>query len=207
VEQGEIENRLLSHDYIKEAVVIPKKNRQEETRLYAYLVTDKKLGEEEIREYLLAGLPDYMVPAKFICLEEIPLSPNGKVDRQKLMDMSEISGLKAIYTPPRTPTEKKLAQIWRDELELEKVGIKDNYFNIGGDSIKSISLLNLVNKTFETKLKIVDLYSNNTIEQLALNIQQGTDEDNASEYAEVLNEVEAMKNRILKEMKGKTNGN
>lgn len=200
IEPGEIENLLQSYKGIIEAVVLSREESGYDT-LYAYIVTAGELNVSEIRDFLLIRLPEYMVPTYFIKLEQIPRTATGKIDSKKLMEKKGKLKSGKEYVPPRDKIEEKLAQIWKEELELERVGVYDNYFNLGGDSIKSIGLLNVINDTFHTGLKIVDLYSYNTIEKLAkrINIDSTDSEDhsNSNQYNEVLGKIEELKDKIL----------
>ncbi|MGD2085121.1 MAG: amino acid adenylation domain-containing protein [Candidatus Aminicenantes bacterium] len=197
IELGEIENQLLQHPEIKEAIVMAKEDKRGDKYLCAYLVARVELNVTELREHLLKYLPEYMVPAQFVELKQMPLTPNGKIDRKKLPEPDQNINSGVRYVAPQTQMEKKLEEIWKDELELEKVGIHDNYFNIGGDSIKSIRLINLVNQKLNTNLKIVDLYINNTIEKLANKLENLTPTPCDVDYNEALIEMAEWKNRII----------
>jgi amino acid adenylation domain-containing protein len=197
IEPGEIENQLLGCPGIKETVVITKENEAKEKILLAFYVSHHPLEISLIREYLSGSLPGYMIPAHFVELEQIPLTPTGKIDRKKLLQLSDNIRPEAEYLPPQNPTEEKLVKIWQELLKLEKVGINDNFFNIGGDSIKTIGLLNLINKEFNTDLKTVDLYENDTVRKTAKKIAnyRETAVDNNKE--EVLQEIAALRSSIL----------
>jgi amino acid adenylation domain-containing protein len=196
IELEGIENQLQKHRKIKDAVVIAREPGKGEKYLCAYVVSDEKLNVSEIKEYLLMNLPSYMVPPYFVELEQIPLTPNGKVDKNALAKM-DIDILETVYVAPRNETEKKVADIWQNLLDLEKVSIKDNFFNIGGDSIKTISLINLLNKEFGTKLVLLDLYENETIEKVTHKINKACTVQHNPMREEVLNGIEELKNRAL----------
>ncbi|HEX3029117.1 MAG TPA: amino acid adenylation domain-containing protein [Clostridia bacterium] len=141
IELGEIENQLMKHDSIKEAVVIDKTNQNNGKFLCAYFVSDNELTVTQLKEHMLNELPSYMVPSYFTRLEKMPLTPNGKIDRKKLPepDTSSINtGVE--FVPPRNKEEEALAQIWCEVLGLSKVSIEDNFFNLGGDSIKAVEV-------------------------------------------------------------------
>nr|BBH90794.1 hypothetical protein KTC_55450 [Thermosporothrix sp. COM3] len=159
IELGEIEAELGQHPAVKEAVVVAREDMPGHKRLVAYLVPkqatasseaepqrlspqDAGISLEELRSYLLERLPYYMVPASFLFLDRIPLTPNGKVDRRALPAPDQARPeLEAEFVPPRTATEEKLAQIWTEVLGLEKVGVHDNYFDLGGASIQSLEMI------------------------------------------------------------------
>jgi tyrocidine synthetase III len=199
VEIGEIENRLLSHGNVKEAAVAAREDQEGNKYLCAYLVTAGELDVTSIAEYLLQTLPGYMVPTHFVELERIPLTATGKIDRKQLQEMSY--GIKSAsdYVPPRNSLEEKLVEIWKDKLQLDKIGIKDNYFHMGGDSIKSIGLLTAINEGLGKNLKVADLYVNNTIELLANKIVEdsGEPDNTQNEYNEALQEIESLQQSIL----------
>jgi len=209
VEPGEIENRLMAHKQIKEAVVIAREipgtrgTGEQPTYkvLCAYVVSQNQLDNPGIRNYLAEYLPDYMVPTYFIHLKQMPLTPTGKIDRRALSKMDIQTREEIKYVPPRTSIEKRLVDIWARFLDIEKVGIRDNFFNIGGDSIKSISLLNIINKDLQANVELVDLYQNETIEKLAAKLaSSGTIvEDTGHEI--VLKEMHQLKIKILANMK------
>jgi amino acid adenylation domain-containing protein len=198
VELGEIENILLKHPEIKEAIVLVKKAAiGTKKTLWGFLSSPKRLSEAEIREYLSEQLPSYMIPSTFVQLEKIPLIPSGKADK-KLLQAVELEQDEN-YVPPGNETQQKLQDIWKNNLGLEKVGVIDNFFNIGGDSIKSISLINKVNQEFETNLKIRDLFQNETIEKLADIIDKSEVKKTGptEEYQQTLKELELLKDKFM----------
>jgi acyl-coenzyme A synthetase/AMP-(fatty) acid ligase len=140
IELGEIESRLVEYEGLKEAVVTAQEDRTGDKHLLAYIVPSAgKVGEGQLREYLSAKLPDYMVPSYFIHLDELPLTTSGKIDRKSLPQPSEetFAG-KVQYAAPRTDAEVKLVAIWSDILGLrrETIGIDDNFFERGGAFLK-----------------------------------------------------------------------
>src|SRR6185369_14325009 len=147
IELGEIEAALSSHAEVRQCVVavVEREHRQ----LVAYVVTagekDGSDGAAELskawRQHLLECLPDYMVPNAFVVLDQMPLIPNGKVDRRSLPSLDQSSQpVSARYLEPRTPTEELLAGIWSEVLGRRQVGIDDNFFELGGDSILSLQI-------------------------------------------------------------------
>jgi len=168
IELGEIEARLCAHEQVSEAVVIAADAGVQEKELVACLVSGSSLTINELRKYLSKELPDYMIPSRFIQLDKIPLTVNGKIDRELLLSSgrSEItSGIE--YVPASTETEEKLAGIWQEHLDVDKIGIRDDYFQLGGDSIKMIRLISKINKIFETDLPVAIFYEKPTIAALA----------------------------------------
>ncbi|WP_139488459.1 non-ribosomal peptide synthase/polyketide synthase [Brevibacillus dissolubilis] len=144
VELGEIETALYGYPAIRETVVIAREDVPGTKRLAAYLVLEEGLEVQisELRLYLKEKLPEYMVPSAYVIMDSLPLTPNGKVDRKALPvpDYAQ-PGLDGEFVAPETFIEKKLAEIWRDVLGVETVGIHDNFFDLGGDSIISIQIV------------------------------------------------------------------
>ncbi|MDQ1354014.1 MAG: hypothetical protein QG657_4323, partial [Acidobacteriota bacterium] len=203
IELGEIENELARHKAIKECVVLEKEGKWGDKYLCAYFVAmekdDNDIMPGELRDYLSGKLPHYMVPAYFIRLEKMPLTGSGKVDRKTLQGISGAVTSHEEYAEPVTHIEKKLVDAWKEALNIEKVGIKDRFFSIGGDSLRVIRLISSVNKRLEVNLEIIDLYRNETIEMLAKRIEEVRDFSLNDELAKMYEELEAFKERILSE--------
>jgi tyrocidine synthetase III len=202
IELGEIESQLLRYEFVKEAVVIAREDINGDKYLSAYMVMkdpNTELDVAAVIEFLLQSLPDYVIPAYFFKIDKIPVTPNGKIDRKGLPEPEGdlITGVE--FVAPRTEMETKLENLWKEELKLEKIGVLDNYFTIGGDSIKSIKLVSLINKKFSGNLKIVDLYVNNSIEKLATLMESGkfTQTGDGEELVAAQSEVENLKDRIM----------
>ncbi|MCP4148758.1 MAG: amino acid adenylation domain-containing protein, partial [bacterium] len=173
IELGEIENQLLTHEEIKDAVVIAKDEGNGEKNLCAFYVAVKReagVETEELRAYLTGKLPVYMVPAYFEELQEIPLTPNGKVDT-KALGKIQIS-TQSNYVAPGSEPEIKLVKIWANLLGIaeERIGIKDNFFQLGGHSLRATTLVNLVLKEFNVNLEIADVFAGPTIQDMAQKI-------------------------------------
>lgn len=164
IELGEIEHQLLSHDLIKDTVVIPQKAEGEQY-LLGYYVSEEQLEPSVLRGYLLQKLPNYMVPSYFIHLDKIPLNINGKIDKKSLPAPEKVGGTG--FVAPSNEAEEALLEVWSDVLGVEGIGVTDNFFLIGGDSIKAIRLSSEINERLGTSLKVADLYLNQTIVELA----------------------------------------
>ncbi|HLP59141.1 MAG TPA: amino acid adenylation domain-containing protein, partial [Candidatus Deferrimicrobium sp.] len=174
VEPGEIENRLLNYPGIKEVVVLVREEDRGGKYLCAYVVSEREYGISELREYLAMGLPDYMVPSYFVPLEKIPLTPNGKVDREALPEPGLKSG--ESYAAPRDAVEMKLVELWSEVLGRDalhgaqlqtSIGIHDNFFELGGHSLKSVLLVAKIHKELNTKIPLEEVFRTPTIEGLA----------------------------------------
>ncbi|MCP4152098.1 MAG: amino acid adenylation domain-containing protein, partial [bacterium] len=179
VELGEIERSLLTHPEIKEVVVLLREIEKNDNILCAYVVlgqgkqtiemknSDNQLNTA-LREHLAHYLPGYMIPAHFIRQKKIPLTPTGKIDRKALSQI-QISNLKTqTYIAPRNETEKKMTDIWTDILghPQEKLGIDDDFFQIGGHSLKATLLAARIHKQFDIKLSLTEIFKNTTIRTL-----------------------------------------
>jgi amino acid adenylation domain-containing protein len=175
IELGEIEAMFNHHPAIREAVVMVREDEEREKHLVAYLVGEQEPTPtvSELRRYLGAKLPDYMVPAQYVWLAQMPLSVNGKIDRQALpAPENERPKLCEEYCAPRTPTEELLAGIWSEVLHVERIGIHDTFFELGGESILAIKLLSRINKDFNIELPLRSLFEQPTIAVLATTIVQ-----------------------------------
>ena len=167
VESGEIESLLLRHEAIKEAVILAKKDENIENYLCAYIVSDKKIPSEELKEYLSRELPDYMIPRYFIPLEKMPVTPNGKINRRRLPEPEEMIASESVYVAPINKTEKKLVEIWQEVLAVKKIGINDNFIELGGHSLLVISILSKIHQEFNVVLQLGDVFDNPTIKEMA----------------------------------------
>ncbi|MCP5048769.1 MAG: non-ribosomal peptide synthetase, partial [bacterium] len=174
IELGEIEVQLLSHESIKEAVVIALDDGSGNKYLCAYYVPVQgdfvpaaQCTAAQLKEYLSRYLPDYMVPSYFVSLESLPLTPSGKVDRRNLpAPAPEEITAGSDYAAPQTPVEIKLAEIWTEVLGRETIGLDDNFFEIGGDSIKVIQIVSRMGNA-GYKLETKDVLRNPQIGRLA----------------------------------------
>jgi acyl carrier protein len=176
IELGEIESVLATHAGVQEALVIVG-GEGEQQKLVAYLVLkeDAKsaLSAGELRRYLRTKLPEHMVPASYWQLEALPLLPSGKVKRsalvgcggRALVDQEELAA-------PRNEVEEKLAEIWRELLELEQVGIEQNFFELGGHSLLVLQVTARIRRTFEVELPVRSVFEAPTIAGLAMEVQK-----------------------------------
>ncbi|WP_074262236.1 non-ribosomal peptide synthase/polyketide synthase [Pseudomonas aeruginosa] len=169
IELGEIEASLLEHPWVREAAVLAVDGKQ----LVGYVVLESEGGDwrEVLAAHLAASLPEYMVPAQWLALERMPLSPNGKLDR-KALPAPEVSVAQAGYSAPRNAVERTLAEIWQDLLGVERVGLDDNFFSLGGDSIVSIQVVSRARQA-GLQLSPRDLFQHQNIRSLALAAKAG----------------------------------
>lgn len=171
IELGEIENHLLKVPGIIEGTVIDRLSADNERYLCAYFVAGRQIDETEVRKTLSAWMPHYMVPAYFMQIKEMPLSRNGKLDRKKL-PLPQVFRKTGFFESPLTLTEKQIAKIWSALLKVEQVGRSDNYFHLGGDSLKALRVVVDINKCFGSDLRIGDIFSRPVLKELALFLDQ-----------------------------------
>ncbi|MDQ1350672.1 MAG: hypothetical protein QG657_974 [Acidobacteriota bacterium] len=167
IELGEIETQLLKHEDIKGAVVLFKESAGAVPSLFAYIATEKEFNIPQLREYLAGVLPDYMIPAHFMQVEKIPLTLNGKVDRKALELLAKRIDPSATYVAPQNEIEKKIAGIWQEVLNRDKVGIHDNYFEVGGTSFDIIRINGKLREVFQLEIPIVSMFRYTTVHSLA----------------------------------------
>ncbi len=167
IELGEIENQLLTHQAIKEVVVIDRIDHTGTKYLCGYIVTDTEILLLELRKYLATELPDYMIPAQFVKLDKMPLTPNGKIDKKALPapDGSISTGVE--YVAPQDEIEEKLIEIFSDLLGIAKVSVNDNFFEIGGHSLSAMQLVSKVEREFNVELPLREVFKNSTVKELA----------------------------------------
>ncbi len=172
IELEEIQKVLLGIPEVLEAVVLVT-NKKDGNELEAYVVKGNEISEEKIRQTLMDKLPVYMVPARFIEMDSIPVNSNGKVDRKKLSTYSQKMSKNTFYKSPRSLIEFKLIEIWEDILGIKPIGVDDNFFLIGGHSLKAVELINRIYNTFGIKLPLTLLFKSPTVTDLAVHINKG----------------------------------
>ncbi len=174
IELGEIERVLAQHPQVRENIVLARQIATQEKQLVAYIVAHDRnsLPSEQLREFIQQRLPDYLMPSAFVFLEVLPLTPNGKIDRQALPAPSrERPQLEQAYIAPQNDLERILAKIWCDLLGLERVGINDNYFDLGGTSISILQVAIEIHQQLGTEIPVVKLFQHSTIAGLAEYLQ------------------------------------
>ena len=175
IELGEIETALTQHDLVNEAVVLVREDKPGDRRLTAYYKSSAPQPPKtaELRNFLKENLPEYMIPAAFVYMDEFPLTANGKVDRRALPKPEQSRDeLESIFVAPRTEKEKQLAQIWIELLGIEKVGVHDSFFELGGHSLIGTQLISRIRDVFSVELPLRALFENPTIAGLAQAIEQ-----------------------------------
>ncbi|MBK9394967.1 MAG: amino acid adenylation domain-containing protein, partial [Uliginosibacterium sp.] len=169
IELGEIEAALRQQALVREAVVVVREDEPGDKRLVAYIVADGAAADvvDSLRTQLRSSLPDYMVPSAFVVLETLPLTPNGKVDRKALPAPERESQVGAEYVAPGNGLEQELAAVWQEVLRMEKVGVDDNFFDLGGNSLLVTRVHARIKPLFEREVRVVDLFRYPTIRLLA----------------------------------------
>jgi len=170
IELGEIEHVLELQEGIDQCVVMTSKV-QDELVIVTYLVSEHPVDKQELRLSLGQELPEYMLPSYYVFLDEMPLTPNGKIDKKALPPISSDDVIKREYVAPTNEIEETLAQLWEEVLGLEKIGVTDNFFELGGNSLKATVLINKINKAYNTRFSIQDLYETQEIMGVSKKLQ------------------------------------
>lgn len=168
IELGEIENQLMETNKVKQAVVLAQVNDTGDKELVAYLVPQNNTEKGVVKEMLKEKLPEFMIPARFHFLDELPLTKNGKIDKKALLEFKEAKEEKELAIAPRNATEEKLVQIFKEVLaRKEDVGIHDNFFAIGGQSLKAVMLVSRIKNELGISIQIKDVFATPTIASLS----------------------------------------
>jgi acyl carrier protein len=160
IELGEVGAVLQGYEGIRQVVVIVR-----DQRLWAYYVSEGELGASDLRSYVQGYLPAYMVPVHYIWLSAMPLTGNGKIDKAALPSPAGGLGSKT-YVAPRTALEEQLSKIWREVLGLDRVGMEDNFFEIGGHSLSAIQVISRIYRDLSVRLELRDLFLRPTLSEL-----------------------------------------
>ena len=185
IELGEIEEVLQQSELVSDAVVLAREDKSGAKQLVAYIVPDQQTVKSresgangvlhaDIKSWMQQRLPEYMIPGIIVELNELPLTPNGKIDKKALPDAEPNDLIGNEYVAPRNELEEKLAEIWKEVLEMERIGVYDNFFDLGGHSLKAIQLISRLHKRLHVKTDIAKILSNPTIHDLSrvLELQQ-----------------------------------
>jgi acyl carrier protein len=200
IELGEIEATLSEHQGIREAVVIAREDSEGDVRLVAYIIwqNGSSVLASDVKDYLKVKLPDYMIPSHYLTIDKFPLTPNGKIDRKAFPDYSEyISEL----TPkdrilPANELEEKIASVWRDLLKMPKVGINDNFFDIGGHSLLAVQLHSRLKEVLDPELTLIDIFTYPTIHSIEAFVNKKANSKNEILNVHNSKRVAMSKNRI-----------
>ncbi|MCP5099950.1 MAG: AMP-binding protein, partial [Chloroflexi bacterium] len=195
IELGEIESALRLHPQVRDCLVVTRELDGQPTQLVAYCVMADANGKEtavSLRQFLQTHLPSYMIPATFITLEQFSYTPNGKIDHRALpapmLDRSHA------YVAPTTETEHCVADIWADVLNSPKVGIHDNFFDLGGHSLIATQIVSRIRQALQVELPIRTLFESQTVAELVKNLPTTDlfDESEEALLADLMNEFESI---------------
>jgi amino acid adenylation domain-containing protein len=210
IELGEIEAVLSQHPDVQESLVISRSDVSGNQRLVAYIISNHELERTDFgswRNFLKQKLPDYMVPSSFVFLKSFPLTPNGKIDRKALPEPEAINPqFSATYVAPQTEIEQAIATVWQQVLHLEKVGVGDNFFDLGGHSLLMAQAHSQLREVVERDVSIVEMFKYPTISSLAkyLSEEPGEQTSVGSSQERIKKQKDAMNRQKQKQaLKGK----
>ncbi len=172
IELEEIETALGKHKHVKNPMVIPWADEIGEQYLCAYYLSGEEINPVELKEFLSQGLPHYLIPMFLIRVETFPVTPNGKVDLAALPRPVDKAGAQDEYEPPSNATETALVEIWEDVLAVQKVGVKDDFFALGGHSLRSTIMQARIESQFKIKIPLTEIFNAPTIRQLARYVER-----------------------------------
>ncbi len=204
IEPAEIEEVLRQHEHVQDSAVIARQQPDGEKRLIAFVVAKKEanVAAQSLRAYLRERLPDFMVPGGFVFLEKLPLTSSGKLDRKALpmAESSVLLGLSQqaqIYLAPRNVLEKKIAEIWARVLRVEKVGVNNNFFDLGGHSLGLISVHSELREKLQIDVSVLDLFRLPTVASLANYLASTTTSSNVAARASELDSRPVVKETAI----------
>jgi amino acid adenylation domain-containing protein len=178
IELGEIEGVLSQHQLITDAIVMAREDQPGDKRLVAYVVAQSKLDANGVRQHLREKLPEYMVPSAIVFLDAIPLTQNGKVDRRALPMPEAVRVERSdVIELTESPLERQLMFMWEKALDIQPIATTDNFFDLGGNSLTAVKLINQMEKAFGRQFSVASLFQAPTIEQFAEIIRDGQEID------------------------------
>jgi amino acid adenylation domain-containing protein len=179
IELEEIEAALHQHPHIKQALVVCRTVHQQDKELAAFLVRgEQQVTSEEVREHLSERLPRYMIPTAIAWIEQLPVTANGKVDRKWMPETESLQRVgQSQYVEPETEVEQEIAKVWEAVLKVEKVGLYDNFFDLGGHSLLVIQAHSKMREEKKWEISIIDLFNYPTVSQLAKHVRKQEDEE------------------------------
>jgi hypothetical protein len=201
IELGEIEAVLRQHPDVQEVVVLCREDVPGDKLLVAYMVMeeDSAPASGDLCTFVGQRLPAYMVPAAFVVLSELPLTPNRKIDRDALpVPERSCPELQTTYQAPRTEIERTIASVWQEVLDLEKVGLRDNFFDLGGHSLLLARAYDQLREVLRTPFSLVTLFQYPTVGALADHlVEKEGDQGGGKEGEDWAEKLHAGKNRLL----------
>jgi len=193
IELGEVEAAVVDHPSVRECVVVAQEDSSRNTGLVVFAVVESvgTLSVGDLRRFLQQRLPDYMVPASIRIVETLPLTPSGKVDRRALQALPMDLAADIDHVAPRTPVEKTLADIWKQLLKREQIGVHDSFFDLGGHSLLATQLVARIYKALGIHLPLRRLFETPSVADLALAVvEQLAEQAGATKLNQILTEVE-----------------
>jgi amino acid adenylation domain-containing protein len=206
VEPAEIEATLRKLPTVREAAVVAREEPSGEKRLVAYVVDDKAVDADALRAHVAQWVPEFMIPSAFVAMDELPRTPSGKIDRLALPEPDAAVSRTEAFVAPRTPTEQKLAAIWADVLNVERVGVHDDFFALGGHSLLATQIIAQIRTDFAVDLPLHSLFTSPTVELLAEAISELAGGEADAETSALLAELEGLSEEEAAELLGKTQG-
>ncbi|NOY60223.1 MAG: amino acid adenylation domain-containing protein [Calditrichaeota bacterium] len=186
IELGEIEAVLSRVELLQDVFVMVREDTPGDQRIVAYLVADETLDVAELHAALSAELPDYMIPSAFVVLDEFPLTPSGKIDRKALPKPEFLrEQLGSEYVAPRSDTEEKLVAIVSELLNVEQVGVHDNFFKLGGHSLLATQFISRVGEAFDVEIPLISIFEKPTVAELAEIVAEMQENDEASKHEKI----------------------
>lgn len=168
VELGEIRGALMTYLGVEDAVVLTRDDLKGDKEIVAFIVSDVEIKRSALTKHIAKTLPDYMVPSDYVRVDNIPLTPHGKVDRISLLrQAAQNVGDQRTYVEPRTEIEKQIAEIWMQVLGKERLGVTENFFEIGGHSLKATQIIYQIYKHLHVKVELRSIFNTPTIEGLS----------------------------------------
>jgi amino acid adenylation domain-containing protein len=200
IELGEIETVLSQHPVVREVVVLAREDVPGDKRLAAYVVSKRQspLPISELREFLKDRLPDYMVPAAIVQLESLPLTPNGKIDRRSLPAPEAERQSDKVYVAPQNELERVIAGIWQEVLQVEKLGVDDNFFDLGGHSLLIMQVQRQLCDMTNQDIRITDMFRFPTIRKLSQYLGQVSGVSDQDTTQKSVNRAQARRESLMR---------
>jgi hypothetical protein len=200
VDLGEIEATLKEHAGVREVVVVVRESKQRERQLVAYVVgeTETPPTAGELRDHVRGNLPEHMVPAAFVFLSALPLSPNGKIDRRALPLPGKEPSRQKFPGAALTELEQTISEVWCQVLQVDKVNVHDNFFDIGGHSLLMIRMHRILADVLQKKIRLVDMFKYPTVSSLSKYVEQNGHPLSVSPLGPQREKLQAGKTRLQK---------
>ncbi|HEX3076841.1 MAG TPA: phosphopantetheine-binding protein, partial [Lachnospiraceae bacterium] len=211
IDLDELVHVMREYPGVADAVVTIVDDSMKNKQIYAYIISDStvQVSINSIKSYLKTKLPAYMVPSRFMFINEIPVLESGKLDRNSLPSIEDVRpDIDVEYVAPRNPMEETLAQIWSEILQIDRVGVYDNFFDLGGQSLMATQMISRIRSTLGMEIPLHVIFETTpTVEQTAIAIENYQIEQSQPEDLEkLLAEIEAMSEEEIAAMLGDIEG-